>query len=66
MATWGLETASPISVNRHHATLGMNGGLEQSMSVDRGRRRKFESPRGQMVFSMMFHDITLLYIQLVL
>ena len=37
-------------------------GLEHSMSVDWDQRRRFESPRDQMVFSMMFHDKIFLYI----
>ena len=37
-----------------------------SISVDYWYRRlRFESPRGQMVFSMMFHDKILLYIKLI-
>ena len=37
--------------------LGMYDGLEHSISVDFWyRRRKYESPRCQKVFSMIFHD----------
>ena len=36
-------------------------GLEHSMSVDWDQRRRFESPRDQMVFSMI-HDKIFLYI----
>ena len=44
--------------------LGMQDGLEQSMSVDWDRRRRFEFPCGQMFFffSMMLQDKILLYI----
>ena len=41
--------------------LGMHDGLEHSISVDCDRRRRFESPRCRMFFSMMFHDKILLY-----
>ena len=42
--------------------LGMYDGLEHSMSVDFDRRRRIKSSRGQMFFSMMFHDKILQYL----
>ena len=66
LATWDLEINC---VGSHVGTqnillyiLGKHDGLKHCMSVDWDRRRRFESPRGQMFFfSMMFRDKILLY-----
>ena len=65
LATWGLDPASPVKVNRHAICprpLSLNSGLyasffvdawwsrAYSMFVDFDRRRRIESPRGQMFF----------------
>ena len=45
-----------LALGLMHPLMGMPEGLEHSMSVDWHQRLGFKSPRGQMGFSMMFHD----------